>query len=123
MSSKGPEEPEADRTVSRARSGPLGLRRARTGTEPATARSPLRLRLLLSAGFLPLFVAASVIFAVWAANSGTEDSPGRGVLIVLAAVCAALALVAAGDLGVVTHRLRHARRVPGPARSEGSPHG
>ncbi|MEV5339651.1 DUF6343 family protein, partial [Streptomyces sp. NPDC052676] len=46
------------------------LRRSRTGTEPVTARSPLRLRLLLSAAFLPLFAAAAVLLGLWAAASG-----------------------------------------------------
>ncbi|MEU1707008.1 DUF6343 family protein [Streptomyces sp. NPDC005706] len=80
----------------------------RTGTEPVTARSPLRLRLLLSAVFLPLFAAATAVLAVRAAHSGPGDSPGSGALSVLAVICGVLALAAALDLAVVTRRLRRA---------------
>ncbi|MFE0798654.1 DUF6343 family protein [Streptomyces sp. NPDC058812] len=98
----------------RARSGAIGRRSPRTGTEPVTAQSPLRLRLLLSAVFLPLFVAGAAFFGVWAADTGPGDSPGRGSLVALAALCAAFALLAAADLMVVTGRLRRERGVPGP---------
>ncbi|MEV5319208.1 DUF6343 family protein [Streptomyces sp. NPDC052687] len=80
----------------------------RTGTEPATARSALRLRLLLSAAFLPLFAAAAVLLGLWAADSAPGDSPGSGPLTVLAVVCAVLAVVAAVDLAVVRRRMRRA---------------
>ncbi|MDT0614670.1 DUF6343 family protein [Streptomyces lancefieldiae] len=93
----------------RARSGAVGRRFPRTGTEPVTARSPLRMRLLLSAVFLPLFLAGAAFFGVWAADAGPGDSPGRGTLVTLAAVCAAFALLAAADLMVVTRRLRRER--------------
>ncbi|MFF6995282.1 DUF6343 family protein [Streptomyces sp. NPDC008313] len=81
----------------------------RAGTEPRDARSPLRLRMLLSGTFLPLFAAAAVVLAVWAARSGPGDTPGSGPLTVLAAVCAVLALVAAVDPMVVSRRVRHER--------------
>jgi hypothetical protein len=100
------------RPVPRGRSGAIGRRWPRTGTEPWTAQSPLRLRLLLSAVFLPLFVAATVLFTVWAAHSAPGHSPGRGALLLIAAVCAALALTAAADLVVVTRRLRRERGGP-----------
>ncbi|MEU0781225.1 DUF6343 family protein [Streptomyces sp. NPDC006173] len=100
--------------VPRARSGAAGRHAPRTGTEPRTARSPLRLRLLLSGIFLPLFVAAAVLFGVWAGTSGPGDNPGRGALVVLAAVCAALALLAAVDLLVVTRRRRRERTARRP---------
>lgn len=93
----------------RARSGAVGRRFPRTGTEPATAQSALRLRLLLSAVFLPLFVAGAAFFGVWAADTGPGDSPGRGGLVLIAVVCAVLALLAAADLAVVTRRLRRER--------------
>ncbi|MFJ4686793.1 DUF6343 family protein [Streptomyces sp. NPDC088789] len=86
-----------------------GTRVPRSGTEPVTARSPLRLRKLLSGIFLPLFVAGTVLFAVWAALSGPGDSPGRAVTVTLAAVCAALALTAALDLVVLARRGRQER--------------
>ncbi|MEU0284331.1 MULTISPECIES: DUF6343 family protein [Streptomyces] len=95
--------------VSRARSGTIGRRNPRTGTEPVTARSPLRLRLLLSCVFLPLFVAGTVLFGVWAARSDSGDSPGPGPLVLLAVVCGVLALTAALDLAVVLRRLRQER--------------
>ncbi|GAA1008350.1 hypothetical protein STXM2123_4530 [Streptomyces sp. F-3] len=83
--------------------------RRRTGTEPRTARSPLHLRLALSAVFFPLFLAGTVLFATWSADSGPRDSPSPTALATLAGICAALALVAVVDLLVVTRRLR-ARR-------------
>ncbi|MEQ8144749.1 DUF6343 family protein [Streptomyces sp. OP7] len=92
--------------VSRARSGTIGRRNPRTGTEPVTARSPLRLRLLLASVFLPLFVAGTVLFGVWAAQSDSGDSPGTGPLVLLAVVCGVLALTAALDLALVLRRLR-----------------
>ncbi|MEV5384571.1 DUF6343 family protein [Streptomyces sp. NPDC052721] len=95
--------------VSRPHSGGIGRRSPRTGTEPATARSALRLRLLLSAVFLPLFAAATAGFAVWAAHEGPGDSPGTGPLTILAAVCGLLALAAALDLVVVSGRGRRER--------------
>ncbi|MFE4667476.1 DUF6343 family protein [Streptomyces sp. NPDC056716] len=82
----------------------------RTGTEPRTARSPLRLRMLLSGIFLPVFVAGAVGFAIWAALSGPGDSPGRAVTATLAAVCAALALAAGVDLAVLVRRVREEGR-------------
>jgi hypothetical protein len=93
----------------RSRSGAIGHRSPRTGTEPATARSALRLRRLLSAVFLPLFAAATAGFAVWSARSGPGDSPGAGPLAALAAVCGVLALGAALDLVVVSRRTRRDR--------------
>ncbi|MFH8976248.1 DUF6343 family protein [Streptomyces sp. NPDC017890] len=106
--------PEAAEPAPRARSGAIGRRHPRTGTEPVTAQSPLRMRLLLSAVFLPLFVAGAAFFGVWAADAGSGDSPGRGSLVALAAVCAAFALSAAADLMVVTGRLRRERGTPVP---------
>ncbi|MFC9289469.1 DUF6343 family protein [Streptomyces sp. NPDC057052] len=98
-----------ERRARRARSGTIGRRLPRTGTEPTTAQSPLALRLLLSGVFVPVFVAAAVLLAVWAARSGPGDSPGRGPLIAVAVLCGALALSAAVDLLVVGRRLRRER--------------
>ncbi|NEB19843.1 hypothetical protein G3I46_25680 [Streptomyces coelicoflavus] len=69
----------------------------------------MRLRLLLSAVFLPLFLAGAAYFGVWAADTASADSPGRGTLVVVAVVCGALALLAAADLLVVNRRLRDER--------------
>ncbi|MGW1807378.1 DUF6343 family protein [Streptomyces sp. NPDC002078] len=104
----------------RSRSGAFGHRFPRTGTEPATARSAVRLRQLLSAVFLPLFAAATAGFAVWAAHSDTGAGPGSGPLTALAVVCGVLTLPTALDLAVVTTRRRRERGVdaagPGPHR-------
>lgn len=81
----------------------------RTGTEPRTARSPLHLRLALSAVFFPLFLAGTVLFATWSTEAGPNDSPSSTALATLAGICAALALIAVVDLLVITRRLR-ARR-------------
>ncbi|WP_432197138.1 hypothetical protein [Streptomyces sp. bgisy027] len=52
--------PDRDREpVGRARSGMIGRRFPRTGTEPVTAQSSLGLRLLLAGIFVPVFIAAA----------------------------------------------------------------
>ncbi|MFH8221953.1 DUF6343 family protein [Streptomyces sp. NPDC018057] len=103
-------DPERGREpVPRARSGAFGRRYPRTGTEPMTAQSPLGLRLLLSGVFLPLFAGAAAFFAVWAAQAVPGENPGRGPLVIAAAVCAVLALLAAADVAVVVRRLRRER--------------
>jgi hypothetical protein len=74
------------------------------------------LRLLLSGVFLPLFGGAAAFFGVWAANASPSDSPGRGVFIAIAALCAVLALLAAVDVMVVVCRLRRERGIRSNAR-------
>jgi hypothetical protein len=87
----------------------MGDRRRRAGTEPVDARSPLGLRIVLSALFAPLFTAAAVGFAV-AVSRADED---RAVLYaVLSAMCAVLAAVALADV-VVLSRRRRGRQGPG----------
>ncbi|MEG3627929.1 DUF6343 family protein [Streptomyces poriticola] len=98
----------------RSRSGAFGRRFPRTGTEPVTAQSPLRLRLLLSAVFLPSFIAGAAYFGVWAAHSDPGDSPGRSALVAVAAICAAVALLAVTDLATVISRLRRERGTEPP---------
>lgn len=83
--------------------------RRRTGTEPITARSALRLRLLLSVLFLPLFVAGTALFWYWATQSGPADVPSGQSLRTLTVICGALAVFAAVDLCVVLMRRRRAR--------------
>ncbi|MFE1310681.1 DUF6343 family protein [Streptomyces sp. NPDC058755] len=100
---------ERTRRQTRARSGMIGGRYPRTGTEPVTARSAVHLRLLLSGVFLPLFAGAAVLFGVWAAHSRPDGSPDRGALLTLASLCAAVTLVAALDLLAVVRRLRRER--------------
>ncbi|WP_030243426.1 DUF6343 family protein [Streptomyces sp. NRRL S-350] len=81
-------------------------RRWRSGSEPATARSDLKLRYLLSLTFTPLFVLATVGFAVWAAVSPVDGAPSRGTLIGFAIACGLLSLFAIVDLAVVIRRRR-----------------
>jgi hypothetical protein len=81
-------------------------RHVRTGTEPVTAYSALRLRLLLSGIFLPFFLVLTVLFAVWWAGTDSGDSPSPAELGTLTAVCAVLGLIAAVDLVVILRRRR-----------------
>ncbi|GAA5611284.1 hypothetical protein CP981_01365 [Streptomyces platensis] len=85
------------------------MKRRRTGTEPVTARSPLRLRLVLAAGALAFFTAAAVRLAMGARSAGPRYSPNTTVLVVLAAVCGVLALVALLNLAVILRRMRRVR--------------
>ncbi|MDT0346604.1 DUF6343 family protein [Streptomyces litchfieldiae] len=84
-------------------------RHARTGTEPITAYSALRLRLLLSGIFLPFFLIVAVLLAVWWTGSDANDSPSSGELAALTLACAVLALIAAIDILVVLRRRRSGR--------------
>ncbi|TDC55696.1 hypothetical protein E1281_11300 [Actinomadura sp. KC345] len=63
-----------------------------------TARSPLRLRAVLSATALIGTAAAAVLFAL------TAQREGDGALWGVAAVCAAVAVIAAIDLVVIARR-------------------
>lgn len=71
-----------------------------TGREPLTARSPLRLRAVLSGIALVGTAAAAVVFALDARGGGGDGSWGA------AAVCAAVAVIAAIDLVVIARRAR-----------------
>lgn len=77
-----------------------------SGTEPATARSDLKLRFLLSVTFTPIFALFTLGFALWAANSTPMDAPSQGTLTVFAVVCGVLTILAAIDLWVVIRRRR-----------------
>ncbi|MFI6988885.1 DUF6343 family protein [Nonomuraea wenchangensis] len=81
--------------------------RDRTGTEPLTARSPLRARRVLSMVALVLAVAAAVFFAIRAMSTGEEVWRWE------AAIAAAVAVVAAVDLLVIRHRSSGRRSRPG----------
>jgi hypothetical protein len=102
-----PEDPNA--AVPRWRSGMIGRRYPRTGSEPMTARSALGVRLVLAVVYTPLFLAGAVLFAVWAAHSDPDSSPSSGVLGGIAIACAVLALLALADFAVVQRRRRRER--------------
>lgn len=85
---------------------PTTPRRWRSGTEPASARSDLKLRYLLSLTFTPLFALATVGFALWAAASPASGAPSRGTLTGFAVACGVLTVFAAVDLAVVVRRRR-----------------
>ncbi|MFG2073738.1 DUF6343 family protein [Nonomuraea maritima] len=72
--------------------------RNREGTEPLTARSPLRARRVLSWIALVLGVVAAVVFALLAMNTGQE------VWLWEVAIAAAVAVIAALDLLVLRSR-------------------
>ncbi|MEW9547455.1 DUF6343 family protein [Nonomuraea sp. NPDC050783] len=74
--------------------------RDRSGTEPLTARSPLRARRVLSLVVLVLGVVAAVFFAIRAMSTGEEVWRWE------AAVAGAVAIIAAVDLLVLRHRRR-----------------
>jgi hypothetical protein len=78
----------------------------KSGTEPATARSDLKLRFLLSVIFTPIFALTTAGFAVWAAHSTSRDAPSQGTLTVFAIACGALTIFALIDLWVVVRRRR-----------------
>ncbi|MEU9127669.1 DUF6343 family protein [Kitasatospora sp. NPDC048540] len=78
----------------------------RSGTEPATARSDLKLRFLLSVLFTPLFALMTAGFAIWAARATSTDDPSQALLTVFAVVCGLLTLFAVLDLVVVVRRRR-----------------
>ncbi|MGW2559755.1 DUF6343 family protein [Streptomyces sp. NPDC001514] len=74
----------------------------RTGSEPATARSPLRLRFWLSVWGLLWAVAGTAVFAL-------AERPGWAI------ACAVLCLIVSADLMVVVHRLHQGPHYqPGP---------
>ncbi|MFE3324025.1 DUF6343 family protein [Streptomyces sp. NPDC059176] len=64
----------------------------RTGSEPATARSPLRLRFWLSVWGLLWAAAGTAVFAL-------AERPGWAI------ASAVLCLIASADLMIVVHRL------------------
>ncbi len=69
----------------------------RSGNEPVTARSPLRLRFWLSVWGLVWAVGGTVAFAVIGVRSW-------------AVICGVLALVVLADLVMVVHRMRQGPR-------------
>ncbi|MFG3044661.1 DUF6343 family protein [Streptomyces sp. NPDC048241] len=93
----------------RSRPGTTGHHRVRTGTEPVTARSALRLRLVLGVLGLLVFLFGTALFALWAGTVTQRDVPDPTQLTVLAVICGILAVFAAVDLVVVVLRLLRER--------------
>ncbi|MFI0481203.1 DUF6343 family protein [Actinomadura sp. 9N215] len=91
-----------DQRMYRDGPGSRGPRRRRRpeGREPLDARSPLRLRAVLAGVALVGTAAGAVVFAV-AALRGDDDGAWAA-----AAVCAAVAVIAAIDLIVIARRAR-----------------
>lgn len=112
MSQPRPPSETGDGREPRSRSGFIGRRSERTGSEPLNARSALGLRLLLTIAALPVFLAGTVLFALWAAASGETDAPDSSALAGLAVVCGLLAVFAVLDLLVILRR-RSRERGPG----------
>jgi Family of unknown function (DUF6343) len=81
--------------------------KVRTGTEPATARSPLRLRLVL-ASFGAVACGLATIWLVALARE--EDGTARTVVTVLCVISFAGAVVAVADAVVIIRRRRSGRR-------------
>ncbi|MFI9320894.1 DUF6343 family protein [Kitasatospora aureofaciens] len=81
-------------------------RRWRSGTEPSTARSDLKLRYLLAVTFTPLFALGTAGFALWAASSPVDGAPSRGTLTGFAIALGLVTLFAVVDLVVVIRRRR-----------------
>lgn len=81
-------------------------RKWRSGTEPATARSDLKLRFLLSVTFTPFFALLTAGFAYWAAQASSSSAPSQNTLMVFAVACGLLFLFALVDLYVVIRRRR-----------------
>lgn len=79
------------------------MRDRRSGTEPLTARSPLKLRAALSGVALVLALAGGVFFLVLALEQGDAG------YWACAALLAAIVAIAATDLVVLR---RHAQREP-----------
>ncbi|MDK1471990.1 DUF6343 family protein [Streptomyces sp. 549] len=100
----------SDRRPDPDREGILGRLLPRTGTEPVTARSPLRIRLILALMFTPLFVAGALLFWMWSGQAGPGDTPHPDSLRTLAWISTALAVFALVDLFVVLRRISRARR-------------
>jgi uncharacterized protein DUF6343 len=90
----------------------------RAGTEPMTARSPLRMRL----GLALFGVVVCAVAATWfAAEASGRAGTARTVLTALSVVAALAAAVAVADLAVRVRRLRRARR-PRPRLTARPPH-
>ncbi|MGW8377369.1 DUF6343 family protein [Streptomyces sp. ODS28] len=86
------------------------IRGVRSGGEPVTARSDLRLRYVLGVIFVPLFALGTLLLWYWSARAGPHTAPSDGSLRALALICAGLTVFAAVDLVVVVRRIRREAR-------------
>lgn len=100
----GERSPHAPRTVLERH-----WSRTHSGTEPLTARTALRVRLILASLFTPLFLVGTALFAYWMTQTGPGDVPGADSLRTLTVICAALAAFSLVDLTVVLLRRRRER--------------
>ncbi|WP_258016174.1 DUF6343 family protein [Streptomyces sp. AJS327] len=96
--------------ASGARRGPLRWLPERTGTEPVTALSALRLRLLLSVVFVPLFLAGTVLFWYAMTQAGPRDVPSHDSWRTLMWIGAGITVLAVADLVIVVRRRATERR-------------
>ncbi|WP_194432551.1 DUF6343 family protein [Streptomyces alkaliphilus] len=101
--------PEGRAPVPRSRSGVIGRRSERAGTEPVNARSALRLRMRLSVIFIPLFIGLTVVFAVWWGTAEPGDTPGPAELSLLTIGAGVLAVLATINLIVILRRIKRER--------------
>ncbi|MFG3310158.1 DUF6343 family protein [Streptomyces wuyuanensis] len=92
------------RPTPRSRSGTLGRHFERTGTEPVTAQSALRLRSILAFAAFAFFGVATAALAVWAGRASPGTSPDATELTALAIACGVLCLIAALNLFYLLHR-------------------
>ena len=81
----------------------------RSGTEPLTARSDLRLRLALSLLFTPLFALGTGLLWYWTVRAGPDNVPTSDTLLLLTVLCGALTAFAVADLLVIRMRMRRQR--------------
>lgn len=78
----------------------------RSGTEPLTARTDLRLRLALSLLFTPLFAIGTALLWYWTVRAGPDNVPTSDTLRTLTVLCGVLTAFAVADLLVIRRRMR-----------------
>ncbi|MFE9396328.1 hypothetical protein [Streptomyces flavidovirens] len=74
---------------------------------PQARRRALRLRRLLAAVHMPLYLALAVLFGVWAWRSHGGSAPSPWALGVISLLFAVLALLALVDVAVIREHHRH----------------
>ena len=91
------------------RSRSAARRYGHDGGEPATARSDLRMRMILAGTAVPLYLLGAVGFGAWALL-GPRGHPPDGMLWAFASLCALLSLIAAADVLLVRRRREEQHR-------------